>query len=256
MIGPSLIEHPRVAIHACTAADLAAELAARREGVDLLLADTPYSERTHKGHNGLLPDGRKRIRYKHWTPAQVDAFCDAWLPVTFGWAVSITDHVLAPVWGAAMRRHGRYVFDAPPVPMVVTGSRVRLRGDGPSTWTYQVVLSRPTGFDWRTTRGAYYGPRERLLMTGGKPLWAMRQVVQDYSRPGDVVCDPVCGSGTSLVGALVEGRSALGCDELMVAAGLAEERVAAYLAAGRDELGGPDDDAVEEASRRRDADGA
>jgi len=224
-----VLETPRVAIYEATHLQLAAEVARRGERVDLFCADAPYSKKTHTGHNSLLPDGRERIRYNHWTQEDVDACCDAWMPLTLGWAVTVTDHILAPHWAAAMRRHDRYVFDAPPVPMVITGSRVRLRGDGPSCWTYQVVLSRPTGFAWRTTRGAYYGKRERLLMTGGKPLWAMREIVDDYSRPGDVVCDPVCGSGTALVAALMQGRCALGGDELMAAAGLAEERVTTFL---------------------------
>lgn len=40
----------------------------------------------------------------------------------------------------------------------------------------------------------------------------VRQLIQDYSGEGDTVCDPFCGSGTSLVEALIAGRSAVGMD--------------------------------------------
>jgi site-specific DNA-methyltransferase (adenine-specific) len=50
---------------------------------------------------------------------------------------------------------------------------------------------------------------------GGKPLWLMRSLVRDYTRPGDVVLDPCAGSGTTLLAAVIEGRRAIGaeCDE-------------------------------------------
>jgi tRNA G10 N-methylase Trm11 len=40
----------------------------------------------------------------------------------------------------------------------------------------------------------------------------MRALVRDYSRPGDLVCDPCCGAGTTLRAAIEEGRRAIGGD--------------------------------------------
>jgi DNA modification methylase len=50
---------------------------------------------------------------------------------------------------------------------------------------------------------------------GGKPLGVMRAIVRDYSRPGDIVCDPFAGDATTLLAAAMEGREAVGseCDE-------------------------------------------
>jgi DNA modification methylase len=47
---------------------------------------------------------------------------------------------------------------------------------------------------------------------GEKPLSLMRTLVRDYSRPDDLVCDPFAGSGTTLLAAAMEGRSAIGAE--------------------------------------------
>ena len=45
-----------------------------------------------------------------------------------------------------------------------------------------------------------------------KPPSAIRQYIQHYTRPGDIVLDPLCGSGTSALAALMEGRAAIAVD--------------------------------------------
>jgi hypothetical protein len=208
---------------------------------DALIVDAPYSERTHAGHdsaavaeneailrpdirdnrvrlaNGLTPV-RRRIDYAAWTPHEVREFVTAWSSRTRGWFVSITDHVLAPTWEESLRSVGRYVFQ--PLACVEPGSRVRLSGDGPSNWTVLAVVARPRtrAFQsWGTLPGAYVvplgmGDGKRRSVVGGKPLWLMSQLVEHYSRPGDLVCDPCCGAGTTLVAALRSGRRAVGGD--------------------------------------------
>ena len=47
----------------------------------------------------------------------------------------------------------------------------------------------------------------------GKMLPALaRQAISLYSRPGELVCDPMCGIGTSLVEAIHLGRHAIGVE--------------------------------------------
>lgn len=45
-----------------------------------------------------------------------------------------------------------------------------------------------------------------------KPLAMMRHIVTASSRPGDLVVDPFCGSGTTLAAARIEGRHYIGAD--------------------------------------------
>ena len=45
-----------------------------------------------------------------------------------------------------------------------------------------------------------------------KPPDAIRQYIRHYTKPGDVVLDPLCGSGTTALAALLEGRQAIAID--------------------------------------------
>lgn len=206
------------------------------EMVDAVITDCPYSEKTHSGHDSStsddgvrekrlwprksrpgvleLPIARQSITYAAWTEADVNAFVDSWAPRCRGWFCTITDNVLATHWAAALERHGRYVFA--PLPIVEPGSRVRLTGDGPSSWTCWMVVARPKSEEfrkWGTLPGAYLGKgrgdREHI---GGKDSGIMRAIVRDYTRPGDLVCDPCAGAATTLIAAAIEGRRAVGAE--------------------------------------------
>lgn len=213
-------------------------------GVDSLIVDAPYSERTHAGHDGgdrydgsaidrgdLAYGHRQKTRginYRPWSDEDVRAFVDAWEPLVRGWFVSITDDRLAQVWRDALDAR-RYAFA--PLPLVEIGSRVRLSGDGPSSWTCHVVVARPKTAEfrrWGTLRGAYVytGHGDRVVM-GGKRLASMVDLVRDYTRPGDLVCDPCCGAGTTGLAAIMEGRRALLGDAMEEHARLAVDRLRA-----------------------------
>lgn len=215
-------------------------------GCDLLCVDAPYSERTHSGHdsgaasanrvkaNGVRDTGRERrdINYANWSTSDVDEFVDAWTPLVRGWIVSLTDDVLFPHWREAMRRHNRQTFQD--VPALIRGMTVRLTGDGPSSWAIHCAVSRPRSRDfstWGTLRGGYEGPAEvagygrSTEVVGGKPLWLMEALVRDYTRPGDLVVDPCCGAGTTLVAAQRTGRRAIGGDAMLEHAQLAAKRI-------------------------------
>lgn len=236
----------------CLDEDAVSKIMGERKA-DLLCFDAPYSDRTHSGHEGgkLTADraaafayrssntarirernysarkaaagesGRRDIDYASWSPANIRLFCDIWVPLTLGWFVTITDDVLAPAWRTSLLRHERYPFA--PIPLVETGSRVRMTGDGPSGWTCWLVVARPRGepyCSWGTLRGAYVVPGERKInsrggtdrVVGGKPLLAMQCIVEDYSKRGDLVVDPTSGGGTTLRAALAQGRRALGIE--------------------------------------------
>ncbi len=223
-----------VDLHLCDWRALA-ETARAAGGVDGVFADTPYSQRTHAGHDSGVDQSntdayegrpskrtptlhRNELAYAYWTAADVRDFVGAWQPLTRGWFLSLTDHVLAPAWEEALDAAGMYTFA--PIACVDVGSRIRLVGDGPSNWTTWLVAARPKTREfqrWGTLDGAYVVPpgvREQrrtgvTSVVGGKTTWLMRALVKDYSRPGDTLCDPTSGAGTLGVACIAEGRRAL-----------------------------------------------
>lgn len=200
---------------------------------DAVICDPPYSGVTHDRHDGgagfvresrplvrsngkIEPPAapRRGLNYNAWTGDDVRAFVDSWAPRCRGWFVAFTSHDLCADYTVALEAHDRYVFA--PLPFFSPGSRVRLSGDGPSSWTCWIVVARPRHAPyakWGTLPGGYMVPPERCEVVGGKPLALMRAIVRDYSRPGDLVCDPFVGSGTTALAALSEGRRFVGSEQ-------------------------------------------
>ncbi len=185
--------------------------------VDVLIVDAPYSARTHTAYREMQSMRRRSIDYDAMSPSDVESFVQAWAPRVRGWFVTITDHVLAPVWCDALAAAGRYVFA--PLAALEPGSRVRLTGDGPTQWSVWIVVARPKtrAFQaWGALPGGYVVPsRARDVantVMGGKPLWLMQALIRDYSRPGDLVCDPCAGGATTLLAAAIEGRRGIGAE--------------------------------------------
>lgn len=200
---------------------------------DAVITDPPYGARTHDGHNA----GEKQMRtvtgqatrtainYAHWTPDDVREFVEWAADHCRGWIVAMTSDDLAPAYHAAYTEAGLYAFA--PVPIIQP--RPRLIGDGPSSWTVWMMVARPRNREfatWGCLPGAYQSHCEKGgAVAGAKPLDLMRAIVRDYSRPGDVVCDPCAGGGTTLLASLFEGRQAVGSERDADTYGKAHKRL-------------------------------
>lgn len=64
----------------------------------------------------------------------------------------------------------------------------------------------------------------------GKPTELMRELAK-LVKPGELIFDPFAGSGTTGVGALLEGRRFIGCEKIPHYAQVARERLAAVVTA-------------------------
>lgn len=204
-------------------------------GVDAVVTDPPFSERTHAGHDVVAGDGydsakREGLGYAPWSDNEVQKVCAA-LPRS-GWACIITDHVLAKDWERRLRESGRYVFA--PIPIVVKGRSVRLTGDGPSSWTDWMVPARTKSeIKWGTLPGVYEGARGSIEHMGGKPLNAMCRIVEDYSRQGGTVLDFCMGAATTGIACIRTGRRFIGIEKDPVHFETARSRIERELAQGR-----------------------
>lgn len=185
---------------------------------DALVTDPPYGDRVHSFDSNVREDGYAegglRPDYAAWTPADVSEFVSSWSPRVSGWIVTLTSHDLIPAWEAAHAAVDRYCFA--PVPCVIRGMSCRMLGDGPSSWTVYAIAARPKEkrfMSWGTLSGAYVG--STLAGAGGgrgKPDWLMSALVRDYSRRGDMVCDPLAGWGGVLAVAQANDRRAIGAE--------------------------------------------
>jgi site-specific DNA-methyltransferase (adenine-specific) len=68
--------------------------------------------------------------------------------------------------------------------------------------------------------------RERVGYPTQKPVLLLERIISLASEPGDLVLDPCCGSGTTLVAAHLLGRRSLGMDVSKQAITLAKKRLA------------------------------
>lgn len=200
---------------------------------DALVSDFPYSEKTHAAYDNSanegfgrdregtyakrvkagLVGGRREIDYAPLTPAGLTEAVEHWSPRVSGWTCWLTSHDLVPDYERDLTAQGRYVFA--PLPCVIRGMTVRLVGDGPSSESVSLVVARPRTSamaKWGTLPGHYYGPSEKCIVVGGKPLWLMRAIIRDYTGRGDLVVDPCAGGGTTLLAAVMEGRRAIGAE--------------------------------------------
>lgn len=179
--------------------------------VDAVITDPPYSERTHAGSDavsGRTKDGadRAELGYAPWAVADVDGFVSYWAARTRSWIVILTDSILIPDIRSAYRNADRYDFA--PVPIIQ--HKPRMSGDGPASACVYLMASRPREarfMQWGSLPGFYMSrPEHAHGVMGAKPLELMRAIVRDYTRPGDLVADPHCGSGTTLRACAIEGR--------------------------------------------------
>lgn len=189
--------------------------------VDSVITDPPYSERTHVGQRSVKAKERTSAyedRY-HGDVNKIDysPLDEVRLPCMDAakWVVIFSDNIRQRQWQVYLEDCGRYTFS--PLPWCKTNPVPRLAGDGPACAAEFITVSRKRArYTCGSLPGFYIGQTAATedgdQMMGRKPMWLMRAIVRDYSRPSDLVCDPYAGSGTTLLAAVMEGRMAIGAE--------------------------------------------
>lgn len=190
-----------------------------------VIADIPYSDRTINGYRtttGSNP-GKKSpkygIQYKPLDPEDVAQFWTWGQATASHWCVVFCDHVQ---WYMMEDLAPSSTYTFAPIPCVRSGAPPRFMGDGPTSATDWLMVSRPRGSQFRehprsrpgfyVTTAPHHDTRQRGIVVGAKELGLMRRIVKDYSEPNDLICDPFCGSATTLLAAAMEGRRAIGAE--------------------------------------------
>jgi site-specific DNA-methyltransferase (adenine-specific) len=77
----------------------------------------------------------------------------------------------------------------------------------------------PSVIEWQYTRNEFHPTQ--------KPLCVLKPFTEAYSRPGDIILDPFCGSGSTLLAAAHLGRRAIGIELESSYVAVTKERLAA-----------------------------
>ena len=197
---------------------------------DALITDPPYSPRVHEGQRTGSETAKATIRYEAISPDWCVEFAESWAERTRYWAIVFSDHLGSRWWEQAWESCGWYVFA--PVAWVRTNATPRVSGDGPTSAIDYITVARPrrrlepsrTG-----SRPGFYTAIQSchtVSVPGGKSSDGMRAIVRDYTRPGDIVCDPCAGGGTTLLAARMEGRRAIGSEMMPEHFDIASRRLA------------------------------
>ncbi len=188
---------------------------------DALITDPPYSARTHEGQrSGERPRGgggrKTKIEYESLAGSDPDSLATTWSPRVRWWTLVFSDHAGAYEHEACWEAAGWYVFA--PVGYVRTLPTPRLSGDGPTSALEYLVVSRPKHRlppERVGSRPGFYlvpDSQHGSPHPGGKHLEVMRAIIRDYTLPGDVVVDTCAGGATTLLAAVIEGRTAIGAE--------------------------------------------
>jgi hypothetical protein len=192
----------------------------------LVLCDPPYRAEVHdqatsqsaKGGTRKRDLGFKSLSYNlRRTIAQFAKACP-------GWTLIFSDVESTNVWRHTMTAHGlEYIRTIP----WVRWSMPQLSGDRPTTGWEAVTCYAQSG------QKSWEGPGNLIELTSEpvepfalrhnalrgevkhkteKPLDQALDLVSYFSRPGQLVFDPTCGSGTFGQAARLLGREFLGCE--------------------------------------------
>lgn len=203
------------------------------QSVDVLMGDPPYSKRTHsnqrtsaKPDEGNPKTGRasrarsRELGFHYLTRELMRAFCVEAKRVTKRWVLAFCDAWQIGDWKEELERVRLW-------PEVIgvwrklngtpqfTGRKAAFgweaimiaHQDGPKHWNggghsafydYPIVLNR--------------GGASARLHTTQKPLELMEHLIREWTDYGELVLDPFCGSGTTGVAALRQGRKFLGIE--------------------------------------------
>ena len=200
---------------------------------DSLITDPPYSERSAKGYRtGNAPTDTRGISYGSITEADAFELAAWWAPRTLRWAVVFGDHISFRWHESAWRKQDWYTFA--PVIWAKTACAPRLRGDGPASQVDHMLMARPRSLKPDGHRTGWYlasTPRHGhggMGVTGNKDPEAMRALIRDYSRRGDLVIDPYCGSGTTALACVLEGRRCITSEVDPATHEIARRRLSGY----------------------------
>ena len=192
------------------------------QSIDCVITDPPYSDRTHEmtrsNSNGAKRHGNRVLSgtfgFDSITAEDLSEVMTECGRISRRWVVANMDyrHAFAftetPPRGLRLLRVGVWVK---------TNPNPQISGDRPAQGWEAIAYMHRTDLRPSWNGG---GRAANFVMPNAqnhghpttKPLDMVRQFVQWFTNPGDVILDPFSGSGTTLRAAVDEGRRAIGVE--------------------------------------------
>lgn len=199
--------------------------------VDAVITDPPYNVSTRNGRDGTTPGGLKR---KDGTTREVrrdfGEWDRTWVPGPFleestrllregGSLIAFTSEFLIGDYVASGLNHRNLIYwrKTNPTPafrmLYVRAIEMAVwQVKGKTGWTWNGGGYVPNVYEGKVIAGFTVANGELREHPTQKPLWLMRALIEQHTKPGDLILDPFAGSGTTLVAAKQLGRRAIGIE--------------------------------------------
>ena len=191
--------------------------------VDHVITDPPYEATLHDSKNKLQTrlrsDGGPDLKGLDFEPIDAirAAVVAAASSVCTGWFIAFCTVEGTAQWADAI--------NASPIKYkracawIKPDSTPQLNGQGPAQGYECFVVAWAGQGHARWNSGGKRGVYTHLVNAGRqgehpteKPVPLMSEIVFDFTKPGDLICDPFCGSGTTGVAAVKAGRRFIGIE--------------------------------------------
>lgn len=193
------------------------------DSIGCTITDPPFDARTHRaaleGPRASIRRIGERLPFAPFGPEQIEAAARELTRVTRRWILVFCGERQTESWATALERHGAQFVRLGCAARA--NPRPQMTGDRPGPGFDPIVIAHKLGSKrWRWNGGgkagmwrspaARFDTGKRNVHPSQKPVELMRSLVSDFTEPGELVCDPFAGSGTTAVACKLEGRSFVG----------------------------------------------
>lgn len=202
-----------------------------------LISDPPYEQRSHDATGSIRrADGRanpEAIPFEGIDLMRDDLLIRAHMKCS-GWLLCFCTTEGVAAWRDAIEANKlRYKT---PLIWVKPNAQPKFNGQGPSHG-HECIVSAWCGLGYsRWNGGGRRGTLTHMINQDGsvihptqKPLSLMMELVSLFSNPGEIICDPFMGSGTTGVACIKLGRRFIGIERDEKYFSIARERIAQAL---------------------------
>lgn len=197
------------------------EILPQLEPVDHVIFDPPYS--AHVDGNSVRGNGhkaggrRQALGFTPMTPELMDAVSRYAAYLAKRWVIVFSDVESGHLWRHSLTEQGDALEFIRSGMWVKENATPQMTGDRPAIGVELITIAhRPGRKRWNGggkvavwTCATAYRAGDHVTHTTQKPVALLRDLILDFTDPGDLLLDPFGGSGTTAVAAKMLGRRCL-----------------------------------------------